>query len=385
MRCDLKSFFEIDIINSDMTNLDEAKGAKRHMMLERSRFDSGEIERLGMGAGIIPVSVDPDGVLQILLGRERYVNQWKGSCRWSGFEGSRKEGEKLIDAAVREFREESMDIIVNERDLVQALEHEDYYIRIVLKVSSERKPERYHVTYVVFVEWDAELPSKFQMTRSHAEYVERLCQEWKHIRPSFLGEPGDEVGPIHERGDGSFVVLKNVHNSPCILQSPWCYDDNKKFIRAEICDDRCQKLLHWKNVRDRLGRAFTKHRCIQFQHDNTWGLVQDVHISKDFLEKDQVRWWTIPQLDQVMANRGQFGAERFRPFFLPVLQTLLSELHSSPPSDIRAIVLAETITHEPHKNDQGSSKHKEDGHDPNTFEYATDETGLLCAQCEDWP
>ena len=366
-----------------MKNKDGYGEHKGHILLERSRFDPDDIERFGMGAGIIPVSVDPNGDIQILLGRERYVNQWKGSCRWSGFEGSRKEGEKLIHAAIREFQEESMDIVVNEEDLLKALEREEYYIRIVLKISSDRRPERYHVTYVVFVEWDAELPSKFQVTRSHAEYVERLCQEWKHIRPSFLGEPGDEVGPVQEKGDGSYVVLKNVHNSPCILQSPWVYDDNKKFIRAEVCDDRCKKLLHWNNVRDRLKRATTRHKCLHFHHDGTWGLVQDVHISKDFLEKDQVRWWSVAQLTQVLDNRGQFGAERFRPYFLPVLQTLLGELDSSPPSDIRAIALAKTVTHNSYKYDQSSSEHQEDRKYSKTFENATDETGFLCAQCED--
>ena len=315
---------------------------EKKIFLERSRFNENKIEQYGMGAGIIPIYVDENGDAKVLLGRERYVNQWKGSCRWSGFEGARKDGEHLVDAAIREFREESMDVVIDPDELRKAILDQDYYIRIVMKVLNDRKPERYHVTYIVLVDWDPDLPNRFQSIRSHVEYVERLRQEWNHIRPSFLGEEGEEVGPVQEMGNGSYVVQKNVSSSPCILQVPWNHDSlNSNFLRAEINDERCRDLKHWKLVRERLGRAVSRtHVSIQSRYDDTWGLVQNVHVSHDFLEKDQIRWWSTSQLHQVLNGRGQVGAERFRPYFLPVLQTLLTELKNMPPKGIRSVALA---------------------------------------------
>ena len=61
------------------------------------------------------------------------------------------------------------------------------------------------------------------------------------------------------------------------------------------------------------------------RRDATWNLLQDVHVLKDHLEKDQVRWWSENELRQVMEQRGTLGSDRFRPYFMPVLQTILAE------------------------------------------------------------
>ena len=78
--------------------------------IQRASFRDDDVRHYGMGAGIVPVARAPDGDLRVLLGRERFLPQWKGSCRWSGFEGSRKEGETLLQTAVREFSEESLGV-----------------------------------------------------------------------------------------------------------------------------------------------------------------------------------------------------------------------------------------------------------------------------------
>jgi hypothetical protein len=361
------------------------------MDLLPSQFEPAAIERWGMGAGVLPLGVDPSGELHVLLGRERYVNQWKGSCRWSGFEGSRKEGECIKDAAIREFCEESMAIVIEEADLRRAIEAREYYIRIVLRITGDRTPDRYHVTYVVFVDWDPDLSSRFQTTRSHVEYVERLAQEWRHIRPSFLGEQGEEVGPVREKGDGGYVVWKSVHNVPCILQPPWMYDSERTDrVRAEIYDERCRRLGQWSNVRERIKRATSiEHRSIHCSYDSTWGLVQDVHVSRDFLEKDQIRWWNVAQLEQVLEGRGNLGAERFRPYFLPVLQTLLGELRRTPPRAADGMVqLVRTMQpaeQQKTRDDDGDSERepREDDDAHEATEVRRDAREPACEPCQD--
>ena len=69
-------------------------------------FRAADIEKYAQGAGVIPVARAPDGTVRLLLGRERYLPHWHGSCRWSGFEGSRKLHEDLDATAEREFVEE---------------------------------------------------------------------------------------------------------------------------------------------------------------------------------------------------------------------------------------------------------------------------------------
>jgi hypothetical protein len=52
-------------------------------------------------------------------------------------------------------------------------------------------------------------------------------------------------------------------------------------------------------------------------------LLQCVNVNLDHLEKDHIRWWNVPLLHAVMQGRGVCDKERFRPYFMPVLQTLL--------------------------------------------------------------
>ena len=287
-----------------------------------------------MGAGIIPISVDTDGDIKVLLGRERFVNQWRGSCRWSGFEGARKEGETMRDTALREFQEETLDVVSRIEDVTRCVTDRQYYIRIVLKISNERKPDRYHATYVLAVEWDEDVQSRFQKTREHVEYVDRLAQEWHHLRPPLLGERDVDVGPVRDMGDGSCVVWRTVTDDTRVVAQPrWTQDEgNPTLLRAHADAAECASLQAWDRVRDRLHRALREqHPCIRCRRDATWGLLQDVAVERDYLEKDQVRWWSLPQLEAVLDGRGQWGGERFRPYFLPVLQTLVDELRTKPP------------------------------------------------------
>ena len=68
-----------------------------------TRFDEDSIERHGAAAGVLPFTVTNNGEVYVLLGRERFVQSWRGRRRWSGFEGSRHPGETMDETAVREF------------------------------------------------------------------------------------------------------------------------------------------------------------------------------------------------------------------------------------------------------------------------------------------
>ena len=54
-------------------------------------------------------------------------------------------------------------------------------------------------------------------------------------------------------------------------------------------------VLEWQRLRDRVERTLVAHpgvttkRCAR-------GLLQSVHLNRDYMEKDRVRWWTVPEL-----------------------------------------------------------------------------------------
>lgn len=254
----------------------------RDMQLQGATFDADDVERLGMGAGVVPVAVDPDGVVHLLLGRERFLPHWKGSCRWSGFEGSRKPDEALRDTAAREFAEESLGVVLECDALARALRERDYWIRIVLRIHHDRRAERYHATYVVPVPWDPELPKRFLRTRLDLEHVDRAAQEWRYAAERALVEPAAAA------------------------------ERERQHARVE--------------------RALTAHPGVRVRRDPGTGALASVELNRDHLEKDQVRWWSAEKLGRVLDGRGTLGPDRFRPYFLPVLQTLLQELRRAPPA-----------------------------------------------------
>ena len=100
------------------------------------------------GAGILPFCVPEDGgEILFLLGRETYVPGWRGSNRWSAFEGGSKGGEACVQCAAREFVEETCDLFCTGRaDLERELKRGDYALRISIKNSGIADNE--HITYL---------------------------------------------------------------------------------------------------------------------------------------------------------------------------------------------------------------------------------------------
>jgi hypothetical protein len=156
------------------------------------------------------------------------------------------------------------------------------------------------------------------------EQIDRLLQEWNYTRPFNVGEMGEVIGPI-EVADTAVHVQKSLATSPCILRRPWRRDID--VLRATFTDPmEMREIVRWNELRDCLTRAVQrcKHPSVSVECDDHWRIVQYVGVNVDHLEKDQVRWWSVDELDAVIVGQGQLGVERFRPYFLPVLQTTLS-------------------------------------------------------------
>lgn len=289
-------------------------GESTRLYTEVTRFDPSDVEARCTSAGVIPVAVRPeDGSVVCLLGRERFVPNWKGSCRWSGMEGSRKPTESIEEAAAREFHEETLGVVADREALRRDVAAARFLLNVTVQVCHEHRAQpRYHSTYLVRVPYDEALPARFLARRGALERLFALVQEWNYVRPIAEHERCDRVEAGDEPGTAVFEVEGVA--------------EERRHLRGE----EARRALRWQELRAAiLAAAKTVPEGTVFPSvDARWGELQSVRVSTDYLEKDQLRWWTLADLDGVMLERGRRGMEQFRPYFLPVLQTALDHLHA---------------------------------------------------------
>lgn len=291
-------------------------------------FDESSINEFCSGAGIVPLSVNPrDGRVCLLLGRERWIHSWRGSCRWSGFEGSRNVGESVLITAARECAEESLgciDMLSTVDRIHEVLLKRNYWRRIVLRNSPPLALSRYHCTYIVPVPWMEDVSDRFEQLRRDIEYLANLVQEWSYLRPYPLGCATDAVGDLLCT-DESVTITRE---KSIIMSAPWfiCTEDPSLMRATYTQPDLVRQIKWWRVLRERITRALVDHPCVVVTRDRRWNHVQAVCILREHVEKDQMRWWSVDDLHDVIERRGVLDSHRFRPYFLPVLQTILTEI-----------------------------------------------------------
>ena len=291
------------------------------MNIVHTSFKKEEILKYTKGSGIVPFSVAQDGQIYVLLGRERFVPLWRSSCRWSGFEGSRLQDETIEEAAAREFSEESLEMLMPYNEARDMLISKDYEARITLHAESPRSEKRLHCTHCIRVPYDPDLPLHFDTRRSQLEFIDRLAQELRYMKSD---EFPNSLGHIEEVYDHTFGARTRAFDNMC----------GKWHDYEEPLSDR---ILAWNKLRNRLERALIVHSAITVVREGPEYSLQDVHVSKDYLEKDSVRWWTVEELHDVLNHHGSYLCERFRPYFLPVLKVLLDSVLNSvcvPPTEL---------------------------------------------------
>lgn len=302
--------------------------------LTKTTYDFETIEDQIVGAGILPVAIDDNGEIQILLGKERYVNHWRGSLKWSGFEGGRKSGETIIRTAAREFIEESIGVVPFLSDNVPTIDSvEDwvgsgnYVARIVLCIlhGQEDEEKRYHVTYVMEVPYDADYHVNFSSQRrsfieiqSRIHYFQRLNEQVKLLN---VPKEGERYANIYVE-----AVLRVEMKNNSILCVEFCDDENGHHI-YEFKDFASDAYVRWQKVRHSIEVDLKMLHADAFHvKRNRRGMIVDISINEDFLEKQNVQWWSIGKLNMVLKNGGYLQNDFFRAYFLPVMQQTLAIL-----------------------------------------------------------
>ena len=130
--------------------------------IQDTNTDIEEVRNEIVGGGVIPITLNEKGEILLLLGKERYISHWRGSLKWSGFEGGKKENEHVEHIAAREVVEESMGVVALDgksthcsiEDVLNLIRNDEYVARIILCINhNENKvvEKRYHITYVIQV------------------------------------------------------------------------------------------------------------------------------------------------------------------------------------------------------------------------------------------
>jgi len=310
--------------------------------IRRTRFDSERVQSHAVGGGIIPVARRADGTVCLLLAKEQHVPSWKGSFKWSGFEGGRKAHETIEETSVREWREESLDSVVTVG--VDDLRQQRYVCRFTLNIvpyasssssrqassarsptrvgnehdldeayanestASSSRPDRYHVTYLVEVPYVESYTDIFSQRRRQLLAVRDAAAALHSATLSCTGMQKPLVDFVITETSCRFFFS---NDATVVFDAPF-----SKGVQTWIAvhEELVQKLQDVDT-----SAAVTVYRTTNNE-------VLTVEVLPDFLEKERLRWWTLAELRQVLLRGGRMQDEVFRTYFLPVLQGLVSFL-----------------------------------------------------------
>lgn len=301
--------------------------------LRDTTFDFDAINDNIIGAGVLPVSVDEHGEFRILLGKERYINHWRGSLKWSGFEGGRKMGETVEWTAAREFIEESIGVVeVNGvsstvESVAEYVADQQYIARIVLCIihGENNSERRYHVTYMIQVPYDTEYVSRFNNRRRIVTELQHRHQQLNRLFEQIRGMPNEIDNPeimavvnatIEEKIG---VVLEIIDSNGATKKEQVAMTPEEADVYVRWHQTRTEFTMECDNVSKACPHILTVER-------NACNVIQAVRINEDYIEKQHVQWWSVNDLKKVLDNGGFLNSEFFRAYFLPVLQRAIQEI-----------------------------------------------------------
>lgn len=294
------------------------------------------------GAGVLPFSVTDSGEVLFVLGKECYVPHWRGSSRWSGFEGGTQDHESVVENAVREFCEESIGVLnTSAETLARELSLREYAMCISIHTASRRTPPPHsslHVTYVKRFEYNPQIALLFEERRKElttlqqtSEALDNLQHRLPSARYPFLREGDvltnrDRGFVIHEVADASFahgvfrvvLVLHSTTGGLVVRKtivmdvSPSTYAGAQSYRDWFTCRARAEQML--------LATRVPPESIVVSRLAN--GHVKHIKVLPEFLEKACVRYWTLDELQSAVSSR-EHSSVIFRPYFAIVLRTVL--------------------------------------------------------------
>ena len=320
-----------------------------------------------VGAGVVCYARDC-GDVWVLLGREKETPGWRmGSNRWSAFSGKIDADEDLVVAATREFKEETLSVVPltrpdQKRQGGDTEEAEAYEFR---------RPGRVNVYKRNHKETDAQavsalrsaltLESVFNNRNEICRHVTFLAEVQFDDYPRLFSElrrdllKADGVfGLYHkkmklylDRVPGCFIPGTHL-SSQLVVRDVRLLQDRSVEVdiwSTEECACSRHVFLVGADVFEDVGNLSSCWReLVRFVDDNRLrsksggghpavrisavrGTVSNAHVDKAYMEKSEIKWWSLNELKNVCRNKGQFRDD-FRPHFLEFLHFVVSSLES---------------------------------------------------------
>lgn len=234
-------------------------------------------------AGILPYAYVPrTNNIYFLLGQEMFDPRWFASDRWSDFGGTVKANEDEMMCAAREFVEETMGIVlpdvamdlnnpstVDVAHMHQQLQDKSYLYRVECITEAVKNTHTHvrksKICYLKRIPWQPHLPEVFRLVNSTLR------------RLSILSTPNSQLD----------------FNEP--LQTFWL------------------SMPTWLQT----------HPAVNVTREND--KILTVSVNPEWLEKQQIGWWSLPRLRAVIKNGGRFKKQMFRYGFLSTLSMILDK------------------------------------------------------------
>ena len=254
-----------------------------------------------VGASLLCMVVDPVWFrVYFLLGKERRTPHWRaGSNKWSEFGGKVcADAPTAEETAAKEFVEETLAVVkffdhdtlprTQYADIATSLCNGDYIFKIKIIFGAVGDP-CHHVTFVKQIPWDPATVARFQTCRDLI------------VRPTGLSR-----AVLHE----NHLLDKN----PCVTRPSG----------GGVADND----TGWTLSRRRR-RKKTRHIGVVARHAAAADDACTVH--PDFLEKQALGFWSIPQLQKAVEFKGVLlrknaTVEKCRDNFITIVELVLSEL-----------------------------------------------------------
>lgn len=343
-------------------------------------------------AGILCYMVH-ENTTYVILGREQYVRNWRGSHKWSDFGGRKNESDvDEIDTASRESFEETMGLFGDTR---AALEGRQYNFKFTFKRSG-RRFRNTRVMYAMQIPWQPELPKRFYGMREHLKHilfaVAVIRKVQCHLSRNNLPVPDypyrvngrfmlvlglDRVQQLADgttrvkitciraaQSDSSYFTMppKREHRarniSMCSVDSTTDneepdFDPRPTYnVGGAICEEAYVDVptSHYDTyakvikMHERLMQLIAAYPADVVAGAVVWRDYADSlrswlpYVRREFLEKDVLRLWTIPELHQAIIEQRQNRMGSMRLSFLPPLKIFLQKLAQAPDGNWRSRV-----------------------------------------------
>ena len=301
-----------------------------------------------IGAGVMPFCLKDDQIM-FMLGQEDFVCNWKGSQKWSAFEGTplNKREQPEVTAA-REFFEESMGVFEESMDtIIWRLRHVNPLIILSPRTNqaSERVPQ-YHITFMLQCDWNINTSLTFSRHKGVLEYLVWICLEMSDLKRCIgslnLIQEGDLINgswliEIVEicRYESSKTSCQVIMSDLDEVGKVGSYLDTIIDYRIHSHRDLYQKWLCQRNCLREIfadNPWLTTHPAVELKV-NALGNIVFCNINEAFIEKKSIRWWHADRLSDLLGSNIAYAQTiPLKSTFVPTLKyalTLRKELQDS--------------------------------------------------------